>query len=187
MAFPKGSKLYCNADAPITTIDGGEVKNNIPFGQEGRNSQDYYGDTSGRSAPIDILWQPATIFGVSTGRTALKDQTLYYEFAMKSSYRISPPWGSTAGGLYLDIDRSAWVSSEFCTDSETSALDKYDKRTDKATITQIKNSNLSGKPPVTGSGGNLLTSEKKNNTLIFGGIGLTILVFCIWFFGFRKS
>lgn len=184
MAFPKGTKLYCNADAPITTIDGGEIKNNIPFGQEGRNSQDYYGETSGRSAPTDILWQPASLFGVSTGRTAIKDQTLYYEFAMKAQYRTSNGWNA---GTYLDIDRSAWVSSEFCTDSETSALDKYDKRTDKATVKQIKDSNISGKPPVTGSGGNLLTSEKKNNTLIFGGIGLTILVFCIWFFGFRKS
>lgn len=182
MAFAKGTKLYCNSDAPITTIDGGEIKNNIPFGQEGQNSKNFYGDTSGRDAPVDILWQPASLFGISTGRTAIKDQTLYYEFSMKSQYRTSHGWNA---GTYEDIDRSAWVSSEFCTDSETSALDKYDKRTDKATVAQIKSSNISGKPPVTGAS-ETPTLQTTNKTLIYGGLGLAILGFFVWFFGFRK-
>lgn len=183
MAFQKGTKLYCNADSPITTIDGGEIKNNIPFGQEGRNSQNYYGDTSGRDAPEDILWQPGSLLGISTGRTYVKDSTLFYEFSMKSTYRTSHGWNA---GTYADIDRSAWVSSEFCTDSEDSALSKFDKRTDKATVAQIKSSNISGKPPVTGTGFGT-TPPTTNKTLLYGGIGLVVLGFFVWFFGFRKS
>lgn len=180
-------KIYCNADGPIPTIDGGELKNNIPFGQEGRNSQSYYGDDEGGSNKIvELLWQPAALFGETTGRTAIKDKTLYYEFSMPSQYRVNGGIFGLGAGVYTEIIRSAWVSSEFCTDSEDSALSKYDKRTDKATVAQIKTSNTTGKPPVTGTGSGT-GGTTTNKTLIYGGIGVVVLGFFIWFFGFRKS
>lgn len=190
MAFPQGTKLYCNADSPITTIDGGEIKNNIPFEQEGRNSQDYYGETSGRTAPVDIRWQPSDPMGMTTGRTAIKDGTLYYEFSMPSTYRTAPGWGSAGGGYYQPINRSAWVSSQFCTDSKANALEKFNKRTDKASLAQVKNEQI---PPElggsAGSGSGTNNTDKKTSTgLIVGlsALGLAVIGGMIYLFTRKK-
>lgn len=197
MAFEIGTKLYCNSDSPITTIDGGEIKNVIPFEQEGRNSQNYYGESSGGPNQEDIYWQPGDVMGVTTGRTAIKDATLYYEFSMKSSYRtrnrsifsyvpiVAIFGGIDNAGTYQDITRSAWVSSQFCTNSKANALSKFDKRTDKATLSQVQNEQ---KAPADlgGSGGDKTPApETKSNTgLIVGlsALGLLILGGLTYFF-----
>lgn len=192
MTFIKGTKLYCNADSPIKTLDGGEIKNNIPFGQEQGFSRTYYGEADGAGTePQDILWQPASFIGLSTGRTAIKEGVLYYEFSMESSYRHRSEWPYFGAGRYQPITRSGWVSSEYCTDSEANALTKYDKRTDKAKFDDVKIGNKTGKPAEIGGSSvdEVPGPETKNNTVLYVGLGvfgLSILGVIIYFITRKK-
>ena len=205
----KDTKIYCNADSPISTLDGGDAKYNMPYGQEGINSRNYYGDSTGGPTQEDLVWQPGDFFGFTTGRTHIDTatKTLYYEFKMKSSYRKrNKSFLSTyvpifiltdavgirldKAGTYEDNFHNTWVSSEFVTDDAQYALNKFDKRTDNKTLTEVKKDNLGNKsgattPKATASTGVDNPNGNSNNTILYGVI-VVVLAFVAWLIWGRK-
>jgi hypothetical protein len=206
----KDKKVFVFADAPITMFEGGALgidEQDLPnnFGK----SQTFYGETSDApTQPKDRLWQPASLIGTTTGRTTVYKDTLYYQVNYSATFRESGGWAS---GTYFEAPRVGWASSADITDSPTSALEKYNKRTDKATKSEVeKNQNEEGfeKTPEaakdnantklpTGKTGttqsNLLTptDEKSKPNYLLWGLGafgvILIGVGLWWAFGTKKE
>ena len=177
----KGSKVFVNADAPITLFDGGEPTNprSLPNGEG--NVKDYYGDL--KQVQQDLKFQPSSLIGVATGETIVYNSTLYYKILISNNVdkRTSHGWGA---GTYEKVDWLGWASSADVTDNETTSLEKFNKRTDGATVAQVKTANASSNGIIaTGStilGGNGTTTSKNTILYVLGGLilaGLGYLFF----------
>lgn len=184
----KGAKVFVNADGPIKLFDGGQPNTSniwdLPNGEG--NVKDYYGALSQKQN--DLSFQPGSIVGTATGTTKVYNGSLYYQILISGAVDERTSHGLGAG-TYKKIDWFGFASSAEITDVEDNALEKYNKRTDGATKTAVASANAKGNSsvslPVTGAGSGSGTPTT-NKTLIFGGLGLAVLGFCIWFFGFRK-
>lgn len=183
----KGSKVYVNADGPITLFDGGQpnTENIWDLPNEEGNVKDYYGTLS--QVQKDLSFQPGSIVGTATGTTKIYQETLYYQVLISGAVdeRSQSGWGA---GTYKKIDWFGWASSAEITDVQDNALEKYNKRTDGASKAAVANANAKGQTSVTGAtSGTTTGGTTTNKTLIYGGIGVVVLGFFVWFFGFRKS
>ena len=143
--IPSGTKVYLNTDVAKPLISGGEPTNQNDKLTGFENVQDYYGDLE--QPQKDVLFQPASLLGTTTDKKQVKDGVLFYNVLIKGvvDRRTSHGW---AAGTYEKVDWLAWVSSADITDSEEVALEKYNKRSDAASLEAIKNANSNNQTTV---------------------------------------
>lgn len=191
----KDVKVYVFADAKITLLDGGDVAGTdvtAPSRKNG-NVKDYYGDL--RQAQLDLTFEPASLIGTTTGKTGVFEQVLYYQVIIENAVdrRTSHGWGA---GTYEKVSWYGWASSADITDSETVGLEKANKRTDQASIDDIKKANAAGNPnvSVTAPKTDLKTGTaqgdtgKKSNTILYVGIGIIVVAAgVVTYFYFKKK
>lgn len=196
----KNVKVYVYADTPITLLEGGDVAGTdvtAPSRKNG-NVKDYYGDL--KQPQQDLKFQPASIVGTTTGKTGVFEKTLYYQVIIENMVDRRTTQNGFLGfdkaGLYEKVPWYGWASSADITDSETVGLEKANKRTDQASIEDIKKANASNNPnvSVTAPKTDLKTSTtqpdsgKKSNTILYVGIGVIVIVAgVVTYFYFKKK
>ncbi len=181
--IPKGVKVYVYADTQIKLLEGGDPQGTdvtAPSNKYG-NVKDYYGDL--RQAQQDLQFQPASVVGTTTGLTGVFEKTLYYQVLVQNMVdrRTGHGWGA---GTYEKVNWYGWASSADITDSETVGLEKANKRTDQASIEEIKKANASSNPNVSVSAPktDLKTStaqgepKKSSNTILYIGISVVVII-----------
>lgn len=183
----KGAKVYVSAEAPINLLEGGEPTNQRDIPNDMGNVKDYYGDL--RQAQQDLIFQPASYIGIATGETGVVEGTLFYQITLSNivDKRTSHGWGA---GTYEKIVWLGWASSADITDNEDYALEKYNKRTDNATLGDVKTANNSNKPNVSISGtGNAATGSGTPATTTTKVItwALVAVAVVIGFFIYKKT
>lgn len=186
--IPKNTKVYVSAEAPINLLEGGEPTNQRDIPNDMGNVKDYYGDL--RQTQQDLIFQPASYIGVTTGRTGVVNGILYYQISLINivDKRTSHGWGA---GTYEKIPWLGWASSAEITDDENYALEKYNKRTDNASLKDVKSANANSKSNVdisgTGNSATGNTGTTSTTTKVIWGLLAAIVVGIGGFIIYKKT
>lgn len=193
----KGSKVYVSAELKIRLLEGGDSGLEYTIPNSLGYVKDYYGDL--RQPQQDLYFEPASFIGITTGKTSIVGGVLYYQIELNNLVDKRTKH-YIAGGSFLNLGESAgtyekipwlgWASSEDITDNESYALEKYNKRTDNASLVDVKTANKSlssnvsstGNVNTTGSTGTSIINTLSSSNTIWYLIALALAGIGFWYY-----